>query len=84
MTEGDVSDARAKQAGGQGFSVTDDQTAFGIFRHRTTRHVGVADGDQGLTRLAFQISRFNQQFMYPANTAQVVVAQGRANQLLIP
>ena len=78
VTEGDVTDARPEQAGGQRFGVADDQAALGVFRHRTAGHVRVADSDQRLTWFALGIGGFDQPFVNLTDTAQVVVAQVRA------
>ena len=77
VAEGDVADAGAEQAGGQGLGVADNQAALGVFGHRTAGHVGVADGDQGLARLASSLGGSDQPFVHLADTAQVVVAQVR-------
>ncbi len=57
VAQGHVADVRAEQAGGQGLGVADDQAAFGIFRDRAAGHVRMADGDQGLARLALGVAR---------------------------
>ncbi len=77
MAEGDVADARAEQAGGQGLGVADDQAALGILGHRPAGHVRMADGNQRLAFLTLAGGRGDQPFMHLADAPQVVVAQLR-------
>ncbi|MNE25592.1 hypothetical protein D3C80_1189250 [compost metagenome] len=60
VAEGDIADAGAEQAGGQGFGIADDQAALGVLRYRAAGHVGMADGDQCLAGLAFALGCVNQ------------------------
>ena len=75
MAQGHIADIGAEEAGGQGFGIADDQAALGVFADRAARHMGMADGDQGLARLAFGVGGCDQPFMHLADAAQVVIAQ---------
>jgi hypothetical protein len=77
MAEGHIADTFVEQFRRQCLSVADDQAALGVFRHRATGHVCMADSNQRLAFFAFGVSRRDQPFMDLADTVQVVVTQVR-------
>jgi len=74
MAEGHIRHASVEQCGGQRLGITDDQAAFGVFGHRPTGHVRMADGYQCLAFVALGIGGCDQPFMHLADAAQVIIA----------